>query len=1351
MLRSKNKSVLSLLLALVMLVGVAAVVSVAFTPKAEAASAGNYNIRITYDVGDNNNSGTTTLYVWYKPNNGTGTEAQTSFSVDDINNNTGNNRTSTFTVSGFPTKMKLRLQQGGMRTQNATIKKGEIGSSSGTNYKTGWTGSVKVDPGWWGDKDSGELSLSSAPTPSATSTISTSADTVDMNVNGGSTKTVSCTFAISDLKDQYGVQWPSPTWSENSSYTSINNTSTASDSATLTVNATPNSTMAQQSVTITATSNGKSVATKTVTIRPTYKINFNAGNNGGTASSSVAMQTVVNNTNSANYANWTIPSGFSATKNGWTFLGWNGNEEAETGTKAGGTVTIDAVDDTLYAIFSKDLSVTYHYWDVNGGDATKKQTVTIYNKSTYKSVAAPAFTDQTNGVVPKTVVKDGVTYTFKGWRVDKAPDSATTEGTYTVYASAPDQNAYAVYSQTTKATFYTYKSDGTRTSKTNEKTVYVNCKAESSNPNPTTASVAFVAAPSNVTIDSRTFSFVGWRLDNTTTPAATETTVGQNKALALRDSAYLYYAVYSGDVTLSYNLNERYNDGTDAVTGTVPSNKTTQYAIADVNSAADAKRTTPAIAINPDNVQLTREGADEFLGWSFIENGADTESETANYPVTLAADAANALTIDTDTVLTAIFKDSRKTVKFLKPSGEEIETQTIRYNYDGTVPYIDPTEIAGQKDGTNHYYFNGWSQNNENTILVAGENNHYTFDRVKDHVNFTATYTGQSHTWLTDPLDAAEVTCNGLEGAAHAFVDGGYHRYCAVCEYGYNDTAGSYSPNTYVPIVAEEDGYVMVVNNRPPTCTAYGSSGKQQCKLCFKTLKEATPVEPLGVLNETTGRYGHDLQPVEAPAGANYTLVRCSVCGHEERYYISEAHTLVYRAATDATCTEEGYAVNHFYCTDEGCGKLFATVEATTELDPADVIIAALGHTWTETEGKAATCLETGLNAGFICSRCGVPQTEGMVIPAKGHPEDPARYETVEGVEATCTQPGREPYKKCLDCGTVIDGGEEIPAKGHKLSGIRVEMPTCTEGGRTYRVCENEGCDVDPAAEGAQAYEVPGDTLEAFGHDMRPVAGKAATCTEDGVKAYFECARCHRVTSDAVGETVIEDLDTYKVIPSPGHDLGDPEIHEPTCTEAGYSVRRCSRCTYTERTEGDAAFGHTGGTATCVSRAVCEVCGKPYGGYGTHVWDGGVLTTEPTCQTRAVTTFTCTVEGCGSTKIEKGGYGDHDYWVVSQTAPTCTAQGDTVKRCSYCGDETHEYTDALGHSVAEWTLEGSEAAGTCSRCGQRVTARPSEVGLTHICPKCGLVHEGRTGIFVEDGLYCKIMSFFRKIFSIFKG
>lgn len=44
----------------------------------------------------------------------------------------------------------------------------------------------------------------------------------------------------------------------------------------------------------------------------------------------------------------------------------------------------------------------------------------------------------------------------------------------------------------------------------------------------------------------------------------------------------------------------------------------------------------------------------------------------------------------------------------------------------------------------------------------------------------------------------------------------------------------------------------------------------------------------------------------------------------------------------------------------------------------------------------------------------------------------------------------------------------------------------------------------------------------------------------------------------------------------------------------------CSACVKTETSE----CAHTGGTATCQAKAICEKCGEEYGDFADHVYNG---------------------------------------------------------------------------------------------------------------------------------------------------
>lgn len=86
-------------------------------------------------------------------------------------------------------------------------------------------------------------------------------------------------------------------------------------------------------------------------------------------------------------------------------------------------------------------------------------------------------------------------------------------------------------------------------------------------------------------------------------------------------------------------------------------------------------------------------------------------------------------------------------------------------------------------------------------------------------------------------------------------------------------------------------------------------------------------------------------------------------------------------------------------------------------------------------------------------------------------------------------------------------------------------------------------------------------------------AGKAtipATCTISGEKKYT-CTECG--------------FEKYETIGAKGHHYGEAWQHDAT-----HHWHLCSNC------DAKAPYdAHTGGTATCKDKAVCELCGEAYG------------------------------------------------------------------------------------------------------------------------------------------------------------
>ncbi len=103
---------------------------------------------------------------------------------------------------------------------------------------------------------------------------------------------------------------------------------------------------------------------------------------------------------------------------------------------------------------------------------------------------------------------------------------------------------------------------------------------------------------------------------------------------------------------------------------------------------------------------------------------------------------------------------------------------------------------------------------------------------------------------------------------------------------------------------------------------------------------------------------------------------------------------------------------------------------------------AAIRHTIETVTGKAATCEETGLTDGAICSGCGAVITEQTIIPALGH--DPV---TDKGYAATCEEDGLTNGSHCSRCNKVLSEQKTISAEGHSPVTDKGYAATCTEEG----------------------------------------------------------------------------------------------------------------------------------------------------------------------------------------------------------------------------------------------------------------------------------------------------------------
>lgn len=293
-----------------------------------------------------------------------------------------------------------------------------------------------------------------------------------------------------------------------------------------------------------------------------------------------------------------------------------------------------------------------------------------------------------------------------------------------------------------------------------------------------------------------------------------------------------------------------------------------------------------------------------------------------------------------------------------------------------------------------------------------------------------------------------------------------------------------------------------------------------------------------------------------------------------------------------------------------------------------ELLSEALGHEYTE-EIIPPTCTEKGYTL-HACVRGDDSYTDTFT-DAKGH---------TAGDPATCTE-----AQTCTDCGTVL-----ADALGHDYRSTVTQQPTCTEQGTMTDTCAR--CD-----------DVTTRPVPPNGH----TPGSEATCTEAQL-----CTVCHQCLTEKLG-----------------HYYGSVTV-DPTCTDRGYTLHTCSRCTLSYLDTFIPAKGHTpGASATCTEPQLCTVCSAVVKEEVGHSFSG--TTVEPTCLEQGYSLHTCS--RCSFV------YADNAVPALGHkagTAATCTAP-QTCTRCSSVMAKAlgHQYED---RTVAPTCVDQGYTVHTCSRC-----------------------------------------------------
>ena len=265
--------------------------------------------------------------------------------------------------------------------------------------------------------------------------------------------------------------------------------------------------------------------------------------------------------------------------------------------------------------------------------------------------------------------------------------------------------------------------------------------------------------------------------------------------------------------------------------------------------------------------------------------------------------------------------------------------------------------------------------------------------------------------------------------------------------------------------------------------------------------------------------------------------------------------------AVEPTCAHEGN-VKYYKC--EICGQCYANENATVKTTEDACRIAKLTtHVMplTHHDAVAGTCGERSTAQYWSCEECGQlfedeAGTKTTTLAAlklagekdpNNHPADMVTHK--EYTAATCCEKGNYAYWYCDECNTYFKDAD-LKTKYAKPSDT----------------------------------EIAKDASKHTKLEEHPY--KAATCEKDGNLPYYECTGCGNYYADANGKNKYESKSDVK-INSTGHNYAWVEF---TVEGTAYHAQECIVC-QTRKNTGT----HSGGTASCINRAICKTCGLPYG------------------------------------------------------------------------------------------------------------------------------------------------------------
>ena len=499
--------------------------------------------------------------------------------------------------------------------------------------------------------------------------------------------------------------------------------------------------------------------------------------------------------------------------------------------------------------------------------------------------------------------------------------------------------------------------------------------------------------------------------------------------------------------------------------------------------------------------------------------------------------------------------------------------------------------------------------------------------------------------------------------------------------------------NTLELTVGESQTLVATVEPADTTDTVTWDTGRSDVATVDSTGKVTAVAPGTAVIAARAG---------EKSAFCTVTVV-AAPCTHTNKTNVSEK---------PSTCKEQGWEA---YSKCDDCGQLFDKDGNEISAIP---YLSLAAHSLTPVAAKAATCTENGNKAYYKCDVCGkwfedatanveITDHSSVVLTALGH-DYTERIEDAAHKKATATD-CRSHDTYWYDCTRGDHNAKDDPAASDKWYESTNTGPHSydesawgykSESGHAHK-CRYDDTHDTPVAHtpGAAATETTPQTCTECGyiitpalghtHNMTPVAAKAATCTENGNKAYYVCSGCSKWFEDATGNVEITDHDSV-VLTALGHEYTEKVMDDAHKKDTAADCRNHDTYWY-DCTRGD----HNAKDDPAASDKWYESTNAGSHSYDESAWG---------------------YKGADG-HAHKCRYDDTHDTPVAHT-PGAAATETTPQTCTECG---YIITPALGHTHSMTKVDANPASCTekgnieyykCDGCGKLFTDATGNVELT---------------------------------------